>query len=256
MTVAANRYDLSKTSLEEDGVDFRILQYVIHNDFDPDSFANDIAMLLVEPKEGFEQNLQNIQPIALDQTNAGLFDQAARALKKRSADAVTAVQNTGLDPQSGDINDLVEKADKIQGVDTRSQINQKLYAAGWGVEAEGSENSSNILLRTSMKVAENSRCSSYLNISPLIRPQTMICAVGATFSSDTCQGDSGGPLYTDDGTTQTLVGIVSFGDGCGRRVETQDAQAGAVTVAVPGVYVRASFYQNFIQSYLNMVSVN
>jgi secreted trypsin-like serine protease len=51
----------------------------------------------------------------------------------------------------------------------------------------------------------------------------MLCATED--NSDSCQGDSGGPLY--DKTNKVLVGVVSFGEGCGR----QD---------YPGVYTRVS----------------
>ena len=40
----------------------------------------------------------------------------------------------------------------------------------------------------------------------------MICA-GGEVGIDACQGDSGGPLY--DPSTNILVGVVSFGLGCG-----------------------------------------
>ena len=48
------------------------------------------------------------------------------------------------------------------------------------------------------------------------------------------QGDSGGPLYarSEDGNI-TLVGVVSFGNGCARR-------------SAPGVYVRISSYKNWL----------
>lgn len=48
-------------------------------------------------------------------------------------------------------------------------------------------------------------------------PATMLCAGGG--GKDTCAGDSGGPLVLDD----LLIGITSFGRGCGR---------------FPGVYAR------------------
>ncbi len=45
--------------------------------------------------------------------------------------------------------------------------------------------------------------------SNMILP-SMMCA--ADPGQDSCQGDSGGPLY--DASVQTLVGVVSWGNGC------------------------------------------
>ena len=53
---------------------------------------------------------------------------------------------------------------------------------------------------------------------------------------DTCQGDSGGPLMLFDNNRWHLVGITSFGIGCG-------------TPGYAGVYTRVSEYEDVI-SYL------
>jgi secreted trypsin-like serine protease len=51
---------------------------------------------------------------------------------------------------------------------------------------------------------------------------SMMCALGA--GMDTCEGDSGGPLVLSD-AEPVLVGVVSWGDGCGKAT-------------APGVYTR------------------
>ena len=60
----------------------------------------------------------------------------------------------------------------------------------------------------------------------------MLCAGYMDGRRDGCQGDSGGPLVVDN----TLVGIVSWGNGCG-------------VVNFPGVYTKVQNYATWIDGY-------
>jgi Trypsin len=62
----------------------------------------------------------------------------------------------------------------------------------------------------------------------------LVSGWGTTSSGgNPCQGDSGGPLLGGDGAATRLVGIVSYGAGCG-------------TAGVPGVYTRVSAFASWI----------
>lgn len=60
----------------------------------------------------------------------------------------------------------------------------------------------------------------------------MICAQQPGGGIDACQGDSGGGLTTP---ARVLVGVVSFGIGCGRPSHS-------------GVYARVGSFRNWINS--------
>jgi hypothetical protein len=61
---------------------------------------------------------------------------------------------------------------------------------------------------------------------------------GATLFQDTCQGDSGGPLFFMRGGRPVLVGVVSFGAGCGNR-------------GIPGMYAAVHSHLAWIMSMVN-----
>ncbi|ETV65111.1 hypothetical protein H257_18101 [Aphanomyces astaci] len=60
---------------------------------------------------------------------------------------------------------------------------------------------------------------------------------GGVEGEDACRGDSGGPLTIKENGTVRLVGVVSWGFGCGVHVE-------------PGIYERASAARAFIEPHL------
>lgn len=62
-----------------------------------------------------------------------------------------------------------------------------------------------------------------------------ICALGASRGEDSCQGDSGGPVVLDMANYgKVLVGLVSFGPGCGLD-------------DTPGVYTDVAYYRDWIE---------
>lgn len=86
-------------------------------------------------------------------------------------------------------------------------------AAGWGVTNEGSQHISNELMKVDVPLVAADVCDkSY----PGRITDRMICAGEEGGRKDSCQGDSGGPLIVNQNGTQTLIGTVSWGQGCGR----------------------------------------
>jgi len=98
---------------------------------------------------------------------------------------------------------------------------------GWGRVADGGARS-DYLRSAEVPVVSDSECRADYEVYD---QRTMVCAGYAEGGVDACQGDSGGPLVVGD----TLIGIVSFGDGCAKANR-------------PGVYTRVSEYANDIEA--------
>ncbi|TMW64505.1 hypothetical protein Poli38472_011385 [Pythium oligandrum] len=97
---------------------------------------------------------------------------------------------------------------------------------GWGTTSSGGSQS-NVLLQVDVNIVSNDDCKKVLSVT-----DTMICA-GGELNKDSCQGDSGGPLVVHQNGTDVLVGVVSWGRGCGQ-------------LGYPGVYARVSAGRAFI----------
>jgi secreted trypsin-like serine protease len=103
----------------------------------------------------------------------------------------------------------------------------KATVLGWGRVADGGARS-DYLRSAQVPVVSDTDCRADYNVYD---PKSMVCAGYADGGIDACQGDSGGPLVVGD----TLIGIVSFGDGCGKAGK-------------PGVYTRVSAYVDDIKA--------
>lgn len=95
---------------------------------------------------------------------------------------------------------------------------------GWG-DITGSGDYMRSLRAARVHVLPDARCEKAYSGSAdgTYLPDTMLCAGETGGGRDACQGDSGGPLVAQG----RLIGLVSWGNGCGR--------AGS-----PGVYTRVS----------------
>lgn len=168
--------------------------------------------------------------------SAGEMGVVAGRQDKRSADGVQAgVRDVWIAPEyedpmrGGDIALLsldrrlpFRPAAVADGSDEAAyQPGTMATVLGWGRLAEYGEKS-DTLRSAEVPIVDDATCS---EAYPVYDPQTMVCAGYPEGGVDACQGDSGGPLVVGD----TLVGVVSWGEGCAKPGK-------------PGVYTRVSAY--------------
>jgi trypsin len=110
-------------------------------------------------------------------------------------------------------------------------VGQPLEVAGWGATSYGGY-AARRLLKATVPYVANEKCNEPNAYNGAVMP-SMMCAGYQEGGTDSCQGDSGGPLvwYTADGPI--LVGVVSWGDGCARKLRY-------------GIYTRAAKYTDWI----------
>lgn len=114
---------------------------------------------------------------------------------------------------------------------------QNVLVSGWGATAENG-NISDALKYVRLHVYNNSTCTALFGSVDGART---LCVGSDRAGEDSCQGDSGGPLFFGAGSEARLIGLVSFGDGCGH--------AGS-----PGVYTRVSALSTWITQTANALN--
>ncbi|XP_063158119.1 transmembrane protease serine 11C-like [Candoia aspera] len=109
---------------------------------------------------------------------------------------------------------------------------------GWGALNNDGE-TPNVLQEATVKLIDSKVCNRREVYNGAIKPG-MLCAGYLEGGIDSCQGDSGGPLTTSDSRKMWyLVGIVSWGDECGKPNK-------------PGVYTRVTYYRDWITKYTGL----
>ena len=88
---------------------------------------------------------------------------------------------------------------------------------GWGATFEGGPGSID-LLGAEVPIVSTEICNQPASYGGDVTV-TMMCAGKKEGGIDSCQGDSGGPLTISDGARDTLIGVVSWGEGCARRLK-------------------------------------
>ena len=165
---------------------------------------------------------------ATNYTSSGNWTQIERVVVHDKYDPKTYENDLALlklsSPPSGKVIPLAEAQLTVP-------VGQPLEVTGWGATSEGGDAERN-LLKASVPYVDNAACNAAEAYNGSIRAG-MLCAGHRDGGVDACQGDSGGPLVwkTEDGPI--LVGVVSFGEGCARKLKY-------------GVYTRVSKYRDWI----------
>ncbi|KAK3529561.1 hypothetical protein QTP70_031977, partial [Hemibagrus guttatus] len=103
--------------------------------------------------------------------------------------------------------------------------------SGFGV-TEKDERGSSQLLDTKVLLINQNRCMAPNVLGDLL-DDSMLCAGRMQGGIDACHGDSGGPLICKQNDTHYIYGVVSWGDGCGKKNK-------------PGVYARVTKFLDWI----------
>ncbi|KAA0704542.1 Transmembrane protease serine 7 [Triplophysa tibetana] len=112
----------------------------------------------------------------------------------------------------------------------------RCWVTGWGYRSEQDKVLPAVLQKAEVSILSQSECKrSYSPVSP-----RMLCAGVPSGEQDACRGDSGGPLSCQAhlGSRWFLMGIVSWGSGCGRP-------------NLPGVYTRVAKFIDWIQRHID-----
>ena len=117
---------------------------------------------------------------------------------------------------------------------------------GWGkTKATGRDNgpraidntvnkgSAVLQVLTPIYVMDKARCAALPDYVGKLSPGS-VCVGGREAGKDSCGGDSGGPLTRAQGREKVLVGLVSWGVGCGLK-------------GVPGIYTETGQYLAWIE---------
>lgn len=116
-----------------------------------------------------------------------------------------------------------------------------LHVAGWGATSYSSGNDTygagtSLLQQTAVRVSPAATCTAAYG-TDAFETVEMVCA--ALPGKDACAGDSGGPLVSGKGSSGLLVGVVSWGTGCGLK-------------AYPGVYSLTVHNRCWIESTIGL----
>ncbi|XP_029790627.1 vitamin K-dependent protein C isoform X1 [Suricata suricatta] len=115
-----------------------------------------------------------------------------------------------------------------------TRAGQETVVTGWGYRSEIKRNRTFVLNFIKIPVVPQNDC---INAMHNMISENMLCAGTLGDSQDACEGDSGGPMVVSFRGTWFLVGLVSWGEGCGRLHNY-------------GVYTKVSRYLDWIHNHV------
>ncbi|XP_044262515.1 trypsin-7-like [Tribolium madens] len=131
-----------------------------------------------------------------------------------------------------ELQDSLEFGDEVSPVslpssDTEWEPGTSAFVSGFGVIDVEKGTDSPVLKGVTVKITDKEECKKrYKNFYT----DRKICAGFSEGGKDSCQGDSGGPLVVGD----VLAGVVSGGDGCGKK-------------NTPGLYINVALLRDYIK---------
>uniref|UniRef100_A0A8C4V8N9 Vitamin K-dependent protein C n=1 Tax=Falco tinnunculus TaxID=100819 RepID=A0A8C4V8N9_FALTI len=116
----------------------------------------------------------------------------------------------------------------------------QMVVTGWGSTSDVKNNYSTFLSYIQIPMVARNECARAMSFAI---SDNMLCAGSLEDKQDSCSGDSGGPMITKYKDTWFLVGLVSWGEGCGRKEKF-------------GVYTKVSQYLEWIQQHIDKMSAS
>ncbi|KAF2985565.1 hypothetical protein EK904_009078 [Melospiza melodia maxima] len=112
---------------------------------------------------------------------------------------------------------------------------KQAVVTGWGTVSERNHTYAAFLRYIQIPIVPRNECAQAMRSQI---SDNMLCAGSLGDRKDSCSGDSGGPMFTRYKDTWFLVGLVSWGEGCGRKGKF-------------GVYTKVSQYLEWIQHHID-----
>lgn len=125
--------------------------------------------------------------------------------------------------------------DKGLAEDQLMKEGTQLTVTGWGNQDESFQNRSILLNYIEIPLSPRNEC---INAMENTVSENMLCAGKLGDRRDACRGDSGGPMVAKFGNIWYLVGLVSWGEGCGRLDNF-------------GIYTKVSRYLEWIKQQMS-----
>ena len=150
-----------------------------------------------------------------DKTGTETFS-AAKIVSYPQFDATTFDFDYALIQLSGDSTFRTIELNKIEREIPENSTSDLVWTSGWGLTSEGVYDLPRILQEVQLPLVSKKYCNSTAAYNGRITDH-MLCAGLVTGGKDSCQGDSGGPLFSKQASGDfTLLGVVSWGEGCAR----------------------------------------